>query len=69
MHVFKCMGVNPGAMGGGGGGGGGGTRPPQFLEWWGRMSNYPSHFLTCLMKFCFLVILKPNAWYAVHQKL
>ena len=37
-------------------GGMGGTRPPQFFEWGGRISNYPPHFLTCLMKFCFLVI-------------
>jgi hypothetical protein len=48
--------------------------PRSSLEWGGRISNYPPpppppHFLTCLMKFCFLVIQKPNAWYAIHQKL
>ena len=27
---------------------GGGARPPQFLEWGGRISNYPPYFLTRL---------------------
>ena len=32
-------------------GGMGGTRPPQFLEWGGRISNCPPHFFICSMKF------------------
>ena len=32
-------------------GGWGGTRPPQFLEWGGRISNCPPHFFICSMKF------------------
>ena len=37
-------------------GGWGGRVPPSFFSGGGRISNYPPHFLTCLMKFCFLVI-------------
>ena len=54
------MGVNPVGDGG----------PPQFLEWGDEyLIIPPPHFLTCVMNFCFLVIQKPNAWYAIHKKL
>ena len=37
----SSKGVNPG------GDGGGGTHPTHFLEWGGRIPNYPPQFLTC----------------------
>ena len=35
--------------------GGGGEASPQFLEWRDEYLIIPTNFLTCLMKFCFLV--------------